>query len=117
LKSNCKTTVKLSQTQYISNPNAKNWILGDWTYDKFIDDYITKVNSSPNTTKCPLDKPYFSNNQCINCEIPTDVFNMKDGKCSSCDYGRVVNIKTRKCVSILNYVSNLMDTHHPWITT
>lgn len=77
LKSNCKTSSKLSKTFFVSNPKAKNWILGDWTYDQFIGSYIEQINSYQNTAKCPIDKPFYTNNQCVDCQIPNNVFDMQ----------------------------------------
>lgn len=99
LESGCDSSIILSETYFLSNPNANNWILGDWTYQQFINSYISVMNSNPQTTKCPLETPFFNGNQCVNCVYPNNVFNMKDAKCSNCEYSLIVNVKTRKCVS------------------
>ncbi len=60
LSSGCKDKINIKKTYFVSNPNAKNWILGEWTYHQFVNSYIQKINSNPSTNKCPLDKPFFN---------------------------------------------------------
>jgi hypothetical protein len=116
--SGCTKNVKLSDTFFVSNPNANNWILGDWTYDNFIKSYISVVNKQTKINKCPLDRPFYDSitEDCINCVYPNNVWNMKLKTCTSCPYAQIVNTKTRKCVSEIRYANNIMDENYPWIT-
>jgi hypothetical protein len=59
LNSGCTKKIKISDTYFVSNPNANNWILGDWTYDNFIQSYITLFKNQTNINKCPIANPFY----------------------------------------------------------
>lgn len=101
LNSGCTKKIKISDTYFVSNPNANNWILGEWTYDNFVKSYVALFANQTKINKCPIDKPYYdeTTDDCINCVYPNNIWNMKERKCISCPYAQIVNIKTRKCVS------------------
>ncbi len=97
LQENCTTTTILSPTVYQSNIYATNWITGNQTINDLVAVYVARSQQYDNITNCPLDRPFYSGNACINCTGSTPIFDMKSSVCTSCPTGTAFNSQEKVC--------------------
>lgn len=55
------------------------------------------TGNGPFDVPCPSDKPFFSNNSCIDCTTDFPIFNFQSNSCSKCDTNSYFDIETRNC--------------------
>lgn len=98
----CKTSVTPSTSYNQSN------------YDSALDRIILPPNVPANSLTnqsgipCPVDRPFLSNGQCINCNSPTPLFNYSTSSCTTCPAGTTLVIEKHQCIGPNQvYVTNL----------
>lgn len=86
----------IGASQYQTNLRAKNWIYDGMTSSELRLRYFSRA-SSWNITNCPLEKPFASAGECINCEGSTPYWSMRLERCVGCPKGGYFNATSRSC--------------------